>query len=106
MFSYSDTHTQAEQDALRRRLEEEELADCTFVPNTKWHLVAERRQRAKDEQYRMEKESSNIRQPRLTVCFFSDDFSCEADDDIGTFILMKLCVFFILTGAGETTTNL
>lgn len=58
---------QEEADARQRRLEEAELAVCTFTPNTKWELAAERRKKAKEEQLRIEEELLKSRQSKLSV---------------------------------------
>ena len=40
-------NSKQEDEMRRRRLEEEELANCTFTPKTKWNLAQERREKAK-----------------------------------------------------------
>ena len=60
-------HHQEEAEARQRRLEEVELGDCTFTPNTKWQLAAERRKKAKEEQLRIEEELLKSRQSKLSV---------------------------------------
>lgn len=60
---------QEEEQARQRRLEEEQLVNCTFTPNTKWKLDEERRQKATKEARRqlIEQEKSKSREPKLTV---------------------------------------
>jgi hypothetical protein len=54
-----------EEETRRKRYEEEQLATCTFRPQTKWHLAKERRKKALEA---AEREAEEVmKSPRLAT---------------------------------------
>lgn len=56
-------------EARKKRYDDEQLAKCTFTPNTEWHLAAERRKKQREaaERKAYEARRSPKRTPLLSV---------------------------------------